>query len=203
MPFLGPVGAVRVGMNEHGDLTVNPTLQEQQESPLDLLVVGTKDALTMVECGANEIPEERLLEAFELAHNEIRKLCEAQEELARQAGKPKWLDLELAAEIERGHGHAVWERIQQVGLKDAGAIVEEILDQLCPPISMESTDDDITKQLQTRAALQTLLEKQRTVAVEGQVREQFENDLRALTDAEQDSKQLKSAKRHLLFEHIA
>jgi len=203
MPFLGPVGAVRIGMNEQGDLTVNPTLQEQQESPLDLLVVGTKDGLTMVECGATEVPEERLLEAFELAHGEIRKLCEAQEELARQAGKPKWLDLELVAEIERDHGHSVWERIQQVGLKDAGAIVEELLEQLAPPLSMDSTDEDITRQLQVRAALQTLLEKQRTVAVEGQVREQFENDLRALTDAEQDSKQLKSAKRHLLFEHVA
>jgi polyribonucleotide nucleotidyltransferase len=203
MPFLGPVGAVRIGMNEQGGLTVNPTLQEQQESPLDLLVVGTKDGLTMVECGATEVPEERLLEAFELAHGEIRKLCEAQEELARQAGKPKWLDLELVAEIERDHGHSVWERIQQVGLKDAGAIVEELLEQLAPPLSMDSTDEDITRQLQVRAALQTLLEKQRTVAVEGQVREQFENDLRALTDAEQDSKQLKSAKRHLLFEHVA
>jgi polyribonucleotide nucleotidyltransferase len=203
MPFLGPVGAVRIGMNEQGDLTINPTLLEQEESPLDLLVVGTKDALTMVECGANEVPEERILEAFELAHGEIRKLCEAQEDLARQAGKPKWLDVELVAEMERDHGHTVWERIQQVGLKEAGAIVEEILDQLVPPLSMESTDDDITKQLQSRAALQTLLEKQRTVAVEGAVREQFESELRALTDAEQDSKQLKSAKRHLLFEHIA
>jgi len=203
MPFLGPVGAVRIGLNEDGDLTVNPTLQEQQESPLDLLVVGTKDGLTMVECGANEVPEGRLLEAFELAHSEIRKLCEAQEDLARQAGKPKWLDLELVAEIERDHGHSVWERIQQVGLKEAGGIVEEILDQLCPALSMDSTDEDITKQLQVRAALQTLLEKQRTVAVEGQVREQFESELRALTDAEQDSKQLKSAKRHLLFEHVA
>jgi polyribonucleotide nucleotidyltransferase len=203
MPFLGPVGAVRIGMNEGGELTVNPTLQEQEDSPLDLLVVGTKDALTMVECGANEVPEERILEAFELAHGEIRKLCEAQEDLARQAGKPKWLDVELVAEIERDHGHTIWERIQQVGLKEAGAIVEEILDSLVPALSMESTDDDITKQLQIRSALQTLLEKQRTIAVEGPVREQFESELRALTDAEQDSKQLKSAKRHLLFEHIA
>jgi polyribonucleotide nucleotidyltransferase len=203
MPFLGPVGAVRIGINEQGDLTVNPTLQEQQESPLDLLVVGTKDALTMVEAGANEVPEEKILEAFELAHGEIRKLCDAQEELARQAGKPKWLDVELVAEIERDYGHTVWERIQQVGLKEASAIVEEILDQLVPPLSMESTDDDITRQVQIRSALQTLLEKQRTIAVEGPVREQFENELRALTDAEQDSKQLKSAKRHLLFEHIA
>src|SRR5581483_104735 len=62
---------------------------------------------------------------------------------------------------------------------------------------------DITRQMQVRASVQNLLEKQRMVAVEGPVREQFESELRALTDAEQDSKQLKSAKRHLLFEHIA
>ena len=68
---------------------------------------------------------------------------------------------------------------------------------------MESTDEDIVRQMQVRKALVALLEKQRLVAVEGPVREQFESDLRALTDAEQDSKQLKSAKRHLLFDRIA
>src|SRR5205085_7431868 len=73
----------------------------------------------------------------------------------------------------------------------------------CPRASMGSIDEDITRQLEVRSALQTLLEKQRTVAVEGPVREQFESELRALTGAEQDSKQLKSAKRHLLFEKIA
>ena len=67
---------------------------------------------------------------------------------------------------------------------------------------MESTEEDIVRQLQVRASLALLLEKQRLVAVEGPVREQFEDDLRALTDAEQDSKELKSAKRHLLFERI-
>ncbi|MDE3025435.1 MAG: polyribonucleotide nucleotidyltransferase, partial [Acidobacteriota bacterium] len=67
---------------------------------------------------------------------------------------------------------------------------------------MDSTDEDITRQMQVRAALQGLLEKQRSVAVEGAVREQFGDELRALTDAEQDSKQLRSAKRQLLFERI-
>ncbi len=87
------------------------------------------------------------------------KLCEAQEELRRQAGKPKWLDLDLVAELERDHGHAIWERIQSVGLRDAGAIVEELLGELAPPLSMDSTDDDITRQLQVRSALQSLLEQ--------------------------------------------
>ncbi len=67
---------------------------------------------------------------------------------------------------------------------------------------MDSTEDDIVRQMQVRAGLNLLLEKQRMVAVEAPVREQFENDLKALTEAEQDSKELKSAKRTLLFERI-
>jgi len=170
LPFLGPVGAVRIGRID-GKLVVNPTLREvEDDSSMDLIVVGTKDALTMVEAGADQIPEETILEAFELAQGEIAKLCEAQEDLRRQAGKAKWLDLDLVAEIERDHGHAVWERIQQVGLKEAGSIVEELATQLAPPLSMDSTDEDITRQMQVRAALANLLEKQRSAAVEGPVR---------------------------------
>jgi polyribonucleotide nucleotidyltransferase len=126
LPFLGPVGAVRVGRID-GELVVNPTLRDlEDESSLDLIVVGTREALTMVEAGADEIPEDTILEAFELAHAEIVKLCDAQEELRRQAGKAKWLDLELVAELERDHGHAIWERIQSGGLREAGAVVEEV-----------------------------------------------------------------------------
>jgi len=201
LPFLGPVGAVRVGLIE-GQLVVNPTLAESENAEMDLIVVGTKEALTMVEAGANEVPEEKILEAFELAHGEIVKLCEAQEDLRRQAGKPKWLDLELTAEIERDHGHSIWDRIQQVGLREAGTVVDELLAELAPPITMDSTDDDIQRQVQVKAALVSLLEKQRSVAVEGPVREQFGDELKALTDAEQDSKALRSAKRQLLFDRI-
>jgi len=202
LPFFGPVGAVRIGRIE-GELIVNPTLQQNWgETSLDLIVVGTKDALTMVEAGADEVPEDVLLEALELAHGEIRRLCEAQEDLRRQAGKPKWLDLELTAEIEASHGHALWERIQRDGIREAAAAVDELLVELAGEISMDSTEDDIQRQIQVRSSLNQLLEKQRLAAVEGPVREQFDAQLRALTDAEQDSKELKSAKRHLLFEQI-
>src|SRR5204862_1328252 len=68
--------------------------------------------------------------------------------------------------------------------------------------SMTSSEDDVLRELQTRMALSTILENQRTNAVLGPVREQFETDLRALTEAEQDSKELKSAKQHLLFDRI-
>ena len=202
LPFLGPVGAVRIGRID-GKLVVNPTLREMEdEASLDLIVVGTKEGLTMVEAGGDQIPEDTILEALEIAQREIVKLCEAQEDLARQAGKPKWVDLELLASIESEHGNTIWERIQSSGLREAGAAVEELMIELAPPLSMDSTDEDVTRQLQVKSALQTLLEKQRSVAVEGPVREQFGDDLRTLTDAEQDSKQLKSAKRHLLFDRI-
>ena len=89
LPFLGPVGAVRVG-RINGSLAVNPTLREMEDdSDLDLIVVGTKDGLTMVEAGADQIPEETILVALEIAQGEIVKLCEAQEDLRRQAGKAK------------------------------------------------------------------------------------------------------------------
>jgi polyribonucleotide nucleotidyltransferase len=202
LPFFGPVGAVRIGRID-GELVVNPTLQQNwEETSLDLIVVGTNDGLTMVEAGADEVPEDVLLEALELAHGEIRKLCEAQEDLRRQAGKAKWLDMEMTAELEAQHGHTIWERIQSVGIREAGAVVDELVAQLAGEISMDSTEEQIQRQTQVRSSLAMLLEKQRLVAVEGPVREQFENDLRMLTDAEQDSKELKSAKRHLLFDHI-
>jgi polyribonucleotide nucleotidyltransferase len=202
LPFFGPVGAVRIGRIE-GGLVVNPTHQENWEgSTLDLIVVGTKDGLTMVECGADEVPEDLLLEALDLAHAEIRRLCEAQEDLRRQAGKTKWLDIELTAELENSHGHAIWERLQDKGLREGGAIADELEDELAPELSMDSTEGDIDRRMQVRASLASLLEKQRLAAVEGPVRDQFGEDLRGLTEAEQDSKELKSAKRHLLFDRI-
>jgi polyribonucleotide nucleotidyltransferase len=202
LPFLGPVGAVRIGRIGE-QFVVNPTLEQiENESTLDLIVVGTREALTMVEAGADQVPEHLILEAFELAHAEIRRICDALDELRAQVGKPKWVDIELTAEIERGHGPTIWQRIQDEGLREAGAIVEELADELCPPLSMDSTEEDIVRQTQVRGSLNIVLDRQRSAAVEAPIREQFEDDLRALTDAEQDSKELKSAKRQLLFDRI-
>jgi polyribonucleotide nucleotidyltransferase len=203
LPFLGPVGAVRIGLID-GEFVVNPPLPstEDGESRLDLVVVGTKDALTMVEAGADEVPEDKILEAFELAHGEIVKICDAQEDLRRQAGKEKWLDAELTQELEGEHGPRFQERIGQAGLREAGAVVEELVAELCPPLSMDSTEEDIRRQIQVRSSLALILERERLEAVLGPVRQQFEDDLRALTEAEQDSKELKSAKRNLLFDRI-
>jgi polyribonucleotide nucleotidyltransferase len=202
LPFLGPVGAVRIGRVD-GQLVVNPTLPVvEEESTLDLIVVGTKEALTMIEAGADEIPEDEILEAFELAHGEIEKICDAQEELRARAGKPKYLDPELTAELESEHASRIRERIEAEGLREASAVVEELTNELAPELGMDSGEDDILRQIQVRSSLDGILEKTRLEVVERHVREQFEDDLRALTEAEQDSKELKSAKRQLLFDRI-
>jgi polyribonucleotide nucleotidyltransferase len=157
LPFLGPIGAVRVGRID-GELVLNPSLPQLEESSLDLIVVGTKEGLTMVEAGAEEVPEATILEALDLAHTEIKRICEALEDLRSQVGKPKWLDPDLTTELEQEHGHRIWERIQQEGLREGGAIVEELLEQLAPSIAMDSTEEDIVRQTQVRASLNLLLE---------------------------------------------
>ncbi|MSO95557.1 MAG: polyribonucleotide nucleotidyltransferase [Thermoleophilia bacterium] len=202
LPFLGPVGAVRVARID-GELVLNPTLIEADEdSDLDLIVVGTRNALTMIEAGADQIPEDVMLQAFELAHGEIKRICDVIDNLREQVGKPKWVDPALTAELEETHGGAIRQRIQDQGLKAVASIVDEIVDEVCTDITLDSTEDDMVQEMQVKGGLALVLDKLRLAAVEAPVRDQFETQLRALTDAESDSKYLKSRKRGILFDSI-
>jgi polyribonucleotide nucleotidyltransferase len=88
VPFNGPVGGVIVGRVD-GQFVINPTGETAEKSDLHLTVAGTKDAIMMVEAGANEVSEEVVLEAIMFGHDEIRKIVAVIEELVAQAGKPK------------------------------------------------------------------------------------------------------------------
>src|ERR1700753_2325793 len=115
IPFHGPVGAVRIGIVD-GEFIVNPTYSERLVSTLNIMVVGTKDGITMIESGAREISEERVVDAIEFAHSEIKKICAGIEELVSKAGKTK----RVAAEVEFDEAYAS-ELSAKVGdrLKDA------------------------------------------------------------------------------------
>jgi polyribonucleotide nucleotidyltransferase len=89
IPFDGPIGAVRVGRTLDGELILNPTYGQLSESDLDLVVAGTKEAITMVEAGANEVPEDVMVDAMLFAQDAIRELAEAIENWAREFGKEK------------------------------------------------------------------------------------------------------------------
>jgi polyribonucleotide nucleotidyltransferase len=82
IPFDGPVGAVRMGYVD-GELVVNPTEKQRDQSDLDLVIAATADAVMMVEAGAEIVSEQLVLDAIRQAHDEIRTLCRLQEELAR------------------------------------------------------------------------------------------------------------------------
>ena len=88
IPFHGPVGAVRIGL-VNARLVVNPTYPEMQESQLNIMVVGTAEGIVMVESGAREVSEDRVLEAIDFAHEQIKKICAAISDLAKRAGKEK------------------------------------------------------------------------------------------------------------------
>jgi polyribonucleotide nucleotidyltransferase len=89
IPFDGPIGAVRVGRTLDGEFVLNPTYGQMTESDLDLVVAGTKEAITMVEAGANEVPEDVMVDAMLFAQEAIREQAEAIEEWAREVGKDK------------------------------------------------------------------------------------------------------------------
>ncbi len=88
IPFNGPVGSVRIA-RVNGELTVNPTFEQIKNSSLEIIVSGTKDGITMVEGGADEVSEEIMLEAIHMAEKIINEICDAQIELAKIAGKEK------------------------------------------------------------------------------------------------------------------
>jgi len=88
IPWNGPIGAVRVG-RVNGEFVINPTFAQMDASDLDLRIAGTKDAILMVECGADEIPEDVMVQALELGHKAIQPLIDLQLQMAAEVGKPK------------------------------------------------------------------------------------------------------------------
>ena len=119
IPFGGPVGSVRMGLID-GQFVVNPTMtQIQDESTLDLVVTGTRDAIVMVEAGAKEADEGQVVEALRIAHEEIKKLVDVQLQLRELVGKPKWevaeyaVDAGVFAEVQGRYG-AEMDRVTQI-----------------------------------------------------------------------------------------
>src|SRR5579864_8448741 len=110
IPLPMPVGAVRIGKVD-GNFVVNPREEDLLgTSDLDLIVAGSEEAILMVEAGASEIPEAEILDALDIAHGEIKKLCKLQRELAEKVGKQKLevvvptVDPELLAQIRESFG---------------------------------------------------------------------------------------------------
>jgi polyribonucleotide nucleotidyltransferase len=180
IPFPTPVGAVRIGKVD-GNFVVNPdendllpsaggtSETDESRSDLDLIVAGTEDAILMVEAGANEIPEAEILDALDIAHAEIKKLCALQRELAEKVGKEKKeftpipVDESLVAEIRASHGAQLDEATQvedKLARQDATAAAEEaVLAHYAPAAPEGAGEEQLVAAKERRAAVQLAFDK--------------------------------------------
>jgi polyribonucleotide nucleotidyltransferase len=169
VPFAGPVGAVRIGKID-GNFVVNPNEEDLLEnSDLDLVVAGSEDAILMVEAGANEISEAEILDALDIAHGAIKKICALQHELAEKVGKEKTpitapsVDSELLAKVKASHGAALDEATQvedKLERQDACKAVEEaILAEYGSAAPDGAGEDELKAAKERKAAAQLAFDK--------------------------------------------
>ncbi|MCM3600142.1 polyribonucleotide nucleotidyltransferase [Robertmurraya korlensis] len=152
IPFEGPIAGVTVGRID-GQFVINPSVAETEKSDMHLVVAGTKDAINMVEAGAEEVPEETMLEAIMFGHEEIKRLIAFQEEIAAEIGKEKTevvlyqLDADLEAEI-RGMCEADMIKAIQVQEKHAREdAIRAVKDTVIAKYEEEEAEDEDLKQV--------------------------------------------------------
>src|SRR5258705_3344753 len=162
IPFLGPIGAVRVGLVE-GRFIANPTYSEMRDSLLNIMVVGTSDAIVMIESGAKEVKEETVVDAIEFAHTEIKKICAAINDLRATAGKPKRtvtppeFDQGYYDDLKKRIGADLTDRLdtQKHPKAESYNLVRELKKQLQAPIPA----DDEAAQKKLKTYFETLRER--------------------------------------------
>jgi len=160
IPFFNPIAAVRVGCME-GNFVVNPPISKLKESTLNLTVVGTEDAIVMVEAGANEISEQKMVEALEFGHDIIRKLIGLQKELyakispvKREVVKPSFDAVEYER-IESQYGKMISDALHIKGKLESYARLDEIAAEVQAGIPEEEEE----RRAQAEKIFQHLMEK--------------------------------------------
>lgn len=154
IPFLEPVGEVRVGRID-GKYIVNPTFEELQKSDLELVVAGTTTSIMMVEGEATEVSENDILEALKFAHEEIKKIVNAINELAAECGKPKMVvakeefDANLVADVNALAYDKFKEIVSTVLSKEARAEKnKELTNEVCAALAEKYPEqEDVIKTL--------------------------------------------------------
>lgn len=136
IPFGGPTASVKVGYVD-GKFVINPTLEERAKTELDLTVAGTIEKIAMIEAGAKELPDDKMLEAIKTGHEEIKKVCKFISDIKADIGKPKMeyksfeVDHDIYEEIEANFEERMYNDVQ--------ALEKEVRDK-----NMEKLSEDVT-----------------------------------------------------------
>ena len=130
IPFGGPTAAVNVGIVD-GEIVINPTEEQRKKSDLNLTVAGTQEKIAMIEAGANEIPDNIMLQAIKKGHKEIKKICKFIEKMKKEVGKPKFEYKSFEVD------HDIFEFVSQNFADEMKVAVQEV--------DKEIRDENITK----------------------------------------------------------
>ncbi len=155
-PFKGPVGALRIGLDDSGDFIVNPTHAQREKGRLDLVVAGTKERVVMIEASASEVPEETVIKAIAFAHTELQKVIKLQEDFVKEIPQEELTATteDVFEELKRYGGDKIKEFLKE---KDK-AVREENLARFEAEI-LQSFEGNY-KQIDIKAAYAKLIEKQ-------------------------------------------
>ena len=135
IPFGGPTAAVAVGY-VNDEIVINPTEEQRKNSRLTLTVAGTKDKIAMIEAGADEIPDDIMLEAIKKAHKEIKKLCTFISKMQKEIGKTKFeyksfaVDEEIYNEVEAKYKDNMYEAVQAVDKEIRDENIDKLTDEI-------------------------------------------------------------------------
>ena len=150
IPFGGPTAAVAVGY-VNDEIIINPTEEQRNNSRLTLTVAGTEEKITMIEAGADEIPDDIMLEAIKEAHVEIKKLCAFISKMKEEIGKPKFeyksfaVDEEIYKEVEANFEDKMHEAIQAVDKEvrddNIDKLTDEIVEYFTEKVGEEKTEE--------------------------------------------------------------
>ena len=153
IPFGGPTAAVNVGY-VNGEIVINPTQAQRESSDLNLTVAGTKEKIAMIEAGANEIPNDIMLEAIKKGHAEIKKVCDFIAQIKEEIGKPKFeypsfeVDHEVYEEIEAAYKERMYQDVQAVDkeVRDANMdkLEEDVVADLIAKYGEEAVEEKMT-----------------------------------------------------------
>ena len=146
IPFGGPTAAVNVGL-VNGEIVINPTEAQRKVSDLNLTVAGTAEKVAMIEAGANEVPDDVMLEAIKKGHEEIKKVCQFIQKMKDEIGKPKFayksfaVDHDLYEELEKDYTEKMKTAVQEIDKdtrdNNVAALTEEIENALAEKLGEE------------------------------------------------------------------
>ncbi|MBB6452875.1 polyribonucleotide nucleotidyltransferase [Salirhabdus euzebyi] len=152
IPFNGPIAGVIVGRID-GELIINPNVEQLEKSDIHLSVAGTKDAVNMVEAGADEVPEDVMLEAIMFGHDEIKRLVEFQEKIVEAVGKEKMevtlfeLDKDLTAQVEADAKDKLVQAIQVEEKHAREEAISQVKDEVLQKFEEEEAEEETIKQV--------------------------------------------------------